>query len=109
MAAAACKFIVNFLMSFSTTSFPRFSEVTFHAKSQVTISGLLKNSGFVSGYRFSDTVSSSKSDAPFGAQLRARQNRAEQINHLSLVRESALFSPRPAPPTMGPCYEGFRR
>jgi len=29
---------------------------------------LRKNSGFVSGYRFSDTVSHLKSDAPLGAE-----------------------------------------
>jgi hypothetical protein len=39
---------------------------------------LLKNSGFVSGYRFSDTVSSSKSDAPLGAERREAAPRKKQ-------------------------------
>jgi hypothetical protein len=36
-------------------------------QNQCRLYRLRKNSGFVSGYRFSDTASSSESDAPLGA------------------------------------------
>jgi hypothetical protein len=44
-------------------------------------SGLLKNSRFVSGYRFSDTANRSKSDAPSGA---GRQNSSFSATCLAL-------------------------
>jgi hypothetical protein len=48
---------------------------------------LRKKSGFVSGYRFSDTVSPSKSDAPLGAR-----QRQFTFSAASLVAGSGLWS-----------------
>src|ERR1019366_6388743 len=60
-----------------------------------TASQARKNSGFVSAHRFSDAVSSSKSDAPLGA--------AEKLGFVSGYRFSDTVSPSKSDAPLGAC------